>query len=54
MRRKVHRVPVSPDSKGIEHLDDSEIALILRAADDLIGTGGRGRINGILKVLGNH
>lgn len=49
MSRKVHRVPVSLDSKGIRHLADSEIALILRGADDLIGTGGRTLLTRILK-----
>jgi len=49
MSRKVRRVPVSLDSKGIRHLADSEIALILRGADDLIGTGGRTLLTRILK-----
>ena len=49
MSRKVRRVPVSLDSKGIKHLADSEIALILRGADDLIGTGGRTLLTRILK-----
>ena len=49
MSRKVHRVPVSLDSKGIEPLSESEIALILRGADDLIGTGGRRLLAKILK-----
>ena len=49
MSRKVRRVPVSLDSKGITQLSDSEIALILRGADDLIGTGGRNLLSRILK-----
>ncbi len=49
MARKVYRVPVSLDSKGIKQLPDSEIALILRGADDLIGTGGRRLLAKILK-----
>ncbi len=49
MSRKVRRVLVSLDSKGIRHLADSEIALILRGADDLIGTGGRTLLTRILK-----
>jgi len=49
MSRKAHRVPVSLDSKGIEPLSESEIALILRGADDLIGTGGRRLLAKILK-----
>lgn len=49
MGRKVHRVPVSLDSKGIKGLSESEIALILRGADDLIMTGGRQLLARILK-----
>jgi hypothetical protein len=48
MGRKVHRVPVHLDSKGIEPLSESEIALILRGADELIGRGGRTRLAKIL------
>jgi hypothetical protein len=49
MGRKVHRVPVHPDSKGIEPLSEPEIALILRGADELIGSGGRTLLAKILK-----
>ena len=49
MSRKVRRVPVSLDNKGITQLADSEIALILRGADDLICTGGRSLLSKILK-----
>ncbi len=49
MGRKVHRVPVHLDSKGIEPLSESEIALILRGADELIGSGGRTLLAKILK-----
>ena len=49
MSKKVHRVAVSLDSKGIEPLSEPEIALILRGADDLIGTGGRTLLAKILK-----
>ena len=49
MGRKVHRVPVHLDSKGIEPLSESEIALILRGADELITTGGRRLLAKILK-----
>jgi hypothetical protein len=49
MGRKVHRVPVHLDSKGIKPLSESEIALILRGADELITTGGRRLLAKILK-----
>ena len=49
MGRKVHRVPISLNSRGIKKLSDSEIALILRGADDLIMTGGRRLLARILK-----
>jgi superfamily II DNA helicase RecQ len=49
MGRKVHRVPVHLDSKGIGPLSDSEIVLILRGADGLIGSGGRTLLAKILK-----
>ena len=49
MGRKVHRVPVSLDSKGIEPLSEPEIAQILRGADEFIGTGGRRLLAKILK-----
>ena len=49
MSRKVRRVPVSLDSKGITQLSDSEIALVLRGADDLIGTGGRNLLSRRMK-----
>jgi len=49
MGRKVHRVPVHPDSKGIEPLSEPEIALILRGADELIGSGGRTLLAKVLK-----
>lgn len=49
MGRKVRRVPVHLDSKGIERLSEPEIALILRGADELIGSGGRRLLAKILK-----
>lgn len=49
MGRKVHRVPVHLDSKGIGPLSEPEIALILRGADELIGSGGRTLLAKILK-----
>jgi hypothetical protein len=49
MGRKVHRVPVTLDSRDVDSLSDEEIALILRGADDLIGTGGRNLLSKVLK-----
>ena len=49
MGRIVHRVLVHLDSKGIGPLSDSEIAMILRGADELIGSGGRTLLAKILK-----
>ena len=49
MGRKVHRVPLHLNSGGIKKLSDSEIALVLRGADDLIMTGGRRLLARILK-----
>jgi hypothetical protein len=49
MGRKVHRVPVTLDSMGIGPLPDAEIALILRGADELIGSGGRNLLSKVLK-----
>ena len=49
MGRKVHRVPLHLNSGGIKKLSDTEIALVLRGADDLIMTGGRRLLAKILK-----
>ena len=49
MSRKVSRVPVTLDTKGINNLDFEEIKIILRAADDLIMSGGRTLLAKILK-----
>ena len=49
MSRKIKRVRVNLDSKGIKHLPDEEIKIILRGADELIGTGGRNMLAKILK-----
>ena len=49
MGRKVQRVPVHLNSKGIKPLSEPEIALILRGADELIGSGGRTLLAKILK-----
>jgi len=49
MSRKVRRVPVSLDTKGITHLSPPEIAIILRGADELIMRGGRSLLAKVLK-----
>ena len=49
MSRKVRRVPVTLDSRDVNELSEDEIRLILRGADDLIGSGGRGLLAKILK-----
>ena len=49
MGRKVQRVPVHLDSKGIQSLSEPEVAVILRGADELIGSGGRRLLARILK-----
>jgi len=47
--RKKHRVPVTLDTRDIKNLASEEIATILRAADDLIMSGGRTLLTRILK-----
>ena len=49
MSRKVHRVPVSLDTKNIKTLREIEIAIILRGADELIMRGGRTLLAKVLK-----
>ena len=49
MGRKINRVPVRLDAKGIKTLSKSDIAIILRAADPLIMHGGRALLAKILK-----
>lgn len=49
MARKVRRVPYKLDDKGITTLPAEEIAAILRGADELIMSGGRGLLSKILK-----
>jgi len=49
MTKKVHRVPVSLDTRGIESLPPQEIAVILRGADELIMRGGRTLLAKVLK-----
>lgn len=49
MARKVRRVPYELDDGGIKTMPAEEIAGILRGADDLIMSGGRGLLGKILK-----
>ncbi len=49
MSRKVRRVPFTLNSRDVKELPEDEIRLILRGADDLIGSGGRGMLAKILK-----
>ncbi len=49
MSRKVRRVPVILDPKDIQQLSDEEIRIILRGAEDLIFSGGRGLLAKVLK-----
>ncbi len=49
MSRKVRRVPVTLDPKDIQQLSDEEIRIILRGADELIFSGGRGLLAKVLK-----
>ena len=49
MSRKVRRVPVTLNARDVKELPEDEIRMILRGADDLIGSGGRGLLAKILK-----
>jgi hypothetical protein len=49
MSRKIRRIPVTINTKGIKALNFNEIKIILRAADDLIMSGGRTLLAKILK-----
>lgn len=49
MSRKVRRVPVVLDVGEIKNLPQEDIRMILRAADELISTGGRNMLAKILK-----
>lgn len=49
MSRKKSRVKVELDSGDVKGLSDEEIKAILRAADELIATGGRNMLAKILK-----
>jgi superfamily II DNA helicase RecQ len=49
MSRKKQRVRCELDSGDVRHLTDEEIKDILRAADELIATGGRSMLAKILK-----
>jgi superfamily II DNA helicase RecQ len=49
MGRKVRRVPVNLDVRGVPPLSEEEIRTILRGADDLIMSGGRSLLARVLK-----
>lgn len=49
MSKKVRRVPVSLDAGEIKDLQQEDIRMILRGADELISTGGRSMLAKILK-----
>ena len=49
MNRKVRRVPVTLDSRDVKEPSENEIRVILRGADDIIGSAGRGLLAKILK-----
>ncbi len=49
MTRKVRQIPVKLDSRGIAQLSPADLAAILRAADELIMSGGRTLLSKILK-----
>ena len=49
MTRRIQRVPLHLDAKGISQLSLEEIKYILRGADDIIAKGGRGLLAKILK-----
>jgi len=47
--RKVRRVPVALDAKDVTELSAAEIRIMLRGADELIMSGGRGLLAKVLK-----
>lgn len=49
MSKRKSRVQYSLDTGNVKALDDEEIRMILRAADELINTGGRSMLTKILK-----
>ncbi len=49
MSRKLKRVPVQLDARGVEGVAREDLRTILRAADDLIARGGRSLLAQILK-----
>ena len=49
MSRKVTRVPVELDPRDVKDLSEEEIRIILRGADELIMSGGRGLLAKVLK-----
>ena len=51
MGKKAKRVPVNLDAGDVAELQPDEISAILRAADELIGKGGRTLLSKILGSL---
>lgn len=49
MSRKARRVPVNLDPGDVKDLSEDEIRIILRGADELIMSGGRGLLAKVLK-----
>ena len=49
MSRKTRRVPVNLDPGDVKDLSEDEIRIILRGADELIMSGGRGLLAKVLK-----
>ncbi|MCH7834289.1 MAG: RQC domain protein [Proteobacteria bacterium] len=49
MGRKVRQVPVTLNARGVQQLSDAEICVMLRGADELVGSGGRTLLAKVLK-----
>ena len=47
--RKVRQVPVTLNARGVQQLSDAEIRVMLRGADELVGSGGRTLLAKVLK-----
>ena len=49
MSRKIRRVGIDLDAKGLEEIPDAELKAVLRGADEIIGRGGRTLLTRILR-----
>ena len=49
MSRKIRRVRINLDAKGLKEIPDAELKAVLRGADDIIGQGGRTLLTRILR-----